>query len=201
MDKANATKKIKACGEYYTSVKKKIDAIRADQAYSDDFKKSQVAHLMSEYHANIGRYQEEANTAIEALPAGIAEKRQADIAKGLASAETVNNILNGIKGGVYTGEMMRDLVAIHRDNAYATKAIRSALIASESDEYKSIGVGIPLTNDDRVSHNLDRIVQGIKEIPSPLENENGRGNFNVGFYQSGQNFNSWCDYIDNHIEE
>ena len=201
MSKSNATRKIRECGEYYTRTKKKIDAIRADKAYTDDFKKSQVDRLISEYNANIGKYQEDANTAIEAIQKGLAEKRQADIEKGLASAEIVNNILNGIKGGVYTGEMMRDLVAIHRDNAYATKAIRGALVASENDEYKSIGIGIPLSNGDKVSHNLDRIIKGIKEIPSPLEVENGRGNFNVGLYQSGQNFDSWCNYIDTNIEE
>lgn len=201
MRKANAIGKIREFGEYYTGVKKKADAIKADKTYSEEFKASQIDHIMAEYNAKSGKYKADMKSAVEAIQDWLTEKRQADLAKGLASAETVNNIINGIKGGVYTGEMMRDLLAIHRDNAYAVSALRSALVASENTEYQSIGIGIPLANDDRIAHNLDRIISGISEIPSPLATENGSGNWSTGFFQNGTTFDNWCSYIENNVEE
>ncbi len=201
MKKTNATDTIKALGKNYTDTVSKIKAVRTSKDYSDEYKQAVIDQIEREYTNTCDHYKSKASDAVKALQSGLVAKRQADIEKGLASAETVNSIVSGIRNGIYQKEMLNDLVDIHADNAYAIKAIRGALLASDNDSYRSVGLEIPVSNDDRIARNLDNIIKGINEMPSPLATENGQGNFNIGFYQSGQNFDSWCEYIDINISD
>lgn len=199
MRKSNATNAIKHFGKLHTDTVNKINAVRNSTVYSDEYKQATIDKIMAEYNAEREKYMASAIESVEAIQSGFAEKRQADIRNGLASAETVNNIVNGIRGGFYSEEMVRDLIAVHADNAYAMKTIRGALTASDDSGYQSIGLEIPLDGNDRISHNLDNIISGLKETPSPTATEDGKGNFSIGFYQSGQNFDSWANYINDNI--
>lgn len=201
MNKADTIKAIKAYQKLYTDTVAKIERIRASDPYTEETKVQMINTVVERFNAQAEEYRAKATEAVTAIQNGISEKRQADIAKGLEAADTVNSIVSGIQNGVYSTEMLRDIVSVNAGNPYAMKTIRGALAASDNDGYKSIGLEIPLSNDERISKNLDRIISDLSDVPSPAAIEDGKGNFATGFFQNGTTFSNWCDYIDSNIIE
>jgi hypothetical protein len=199
MSKQNAIKAISNYKDFYTATFKQIATLKADKDHTDSWKQPKVEKIMKDFFNQNDLYKSAVKEAIAELAKATDTKRQENIKRGLESAESINMVVNGIKSNSYSVETLNDLIAVYNDNPVALQSLRGALLASNSEDMKTVGASIPQNSDDRVKMNLDRIVNNLTDIPSPTAD--AKQDFNVGLLQNGTTFDQWISYIDGHFDE
>ena len=198
MSKSKAIKAINDYKDFYTGLVSKRQAILANKDYSDKWKHENLELITTKYWQENDYYKDQVREALNELKSSVSAKRQANLAKSMASAEAVSMIVAGIANNAYTEEMLEDVLAVYKDNPFALSAIRGALLKNDKPEMQSIGIRIPCKKDN-VADNLDKINMNLNDLPSI--NADASKDWNVGFAQNGTTFDGWADYINENIAD
>lgn len=198
MSKNDLIKAIQEYRNYYTGLSAKINAVRADKSRMPEWKDEQIAKLLTGYNGKDLAYKQMIREAVEAVKGDLANRRQANIRKGLESAEAVNLIIGGIRSGSYSEQMMNDIIGAYADNPVVLESLRGELLKSNNEPMKIIGASIKQDHGDRITKNLDNIVVALDNIPSV--DADGMSDWNAGLYQSGASFDGWLGYVSENID-
>lgn len=199
MNKAEATKALSAYKDFYTKTVSQIAAIKASKDFTEEYKAAAIDKVMAEYNSKSEAYNTKAKEAVNTIIEGYSQRRQANIRKGLESADQINLLVNGIKNNVYTIDMLKDITATLADNPFALDTIRSTLVSSDNTDMQLFGASIPQNRDDRIIGNLNNIATKLSEVPSPMADS--KADWNSGFFQNGVTFDSWANYINDNIDD
>lgn len=200
MSKGRAISAIRKYGKEYTDTINRINKIRNDTNLSEQGKAVRIAEIASAYNSKADALRNDVIDSIGEVVAGINTRRQSAVKQGLASAEQINMIVNGINNGAYSKRMLDDIIETFSDNPIATESIRGALLKHDDERYKSRAIAIRTYNPEKEISNLEKIADQIQHEPSVLSTGKG-DDWNIGLYQSGQTFEAWENYINDNVDE
>ncbi len=199
MSKTTAISAIKAYGKAYTDAVNSISKIRNNKELSEDGKAVRIASVVDGFNAKSEKMKADIVSELDSIKCSIDSRRQEAVSKGMASAEQINMIVSGINQSAYSLPMINDIIGTFKGNPVALETIRGALLANDREAYKSAGLEIPMNTDSKVYRNLDSITEQLNHEPPVTTTD--RADWNIGLYQSGQTFDSWCDYISENIAD
>lgn len=194
MSKETAQRAIKAFKAEYAGTAGRLQRIREDRTYSDEYKQQMLTKEISRYNSVKDALREDAIREINELQAGIRTNRLQAIQKGLESAEQINLILQGINNNAYSHTMLQDIITSMQGNSVALESIRGSLLNSPDESTRLMAAEIPTDKSERVIGNLSKIANHLRDIPAVESTD--INDFAGAMYRSGESFDSWCSYID-----
>ena len=192
--KNKAKQAVKAYRDAYVESARKIAVIRANTDLTAEAKQARIDKLKKEHDAVAMSLRNEAVEAVNLLNQGIKNKRVKDIQEGLKQAEAINLICTGIKDGSYSEGTLKEIIQANSGNRIALESIKGALMSTGKEDMIVIGAGIPVSNSERVTRNLDRCVDNLNHVPDVANND--VQDWNSALYRSGHSFDNMMEYIE-----